>query len=150
VGLAYPAPQGRSAAAYAQSRPGEADPGREGRRPRARQVPDRHRRHAAFGHGGRSVKKTWYTANRRARPREASAAARSRERRMKNKNSTRKKPTKKNRKALLLGLGLDGKDEHVRITKGDNFRLVGGSKETHECMQEKAIKFNEELKKRGK
>ncbi len=53
-------------------------------------------------------------------------------------------------KALLLGLGLDGKDEHLRVTKGDNFRLIGGSKETHEVMQEKAIKFNEELSKRGK
>ena len=53
-------------------------------------------------------------------------------------------------KALLLGLGLDGKDEHVRITRGDNFRLLGGSEETHEEMQEKAIKFNEALTKRKK
>ena len=54
------------------------------------------------------------------------------------------------RKALLLGLGFDGKDGHVRLTKGPNFRLVGGSQETHERMQEKAIRFNEELDKRGK
>lgn len=53
-------------------------------------------------------------------------------------------------KKLLLGLGLDAKDEHKRITTGKNFFLAGGSKETHECMQEKAIKFNEELSKRGK
>lgn len=32
-----------------------------------------------------------------------------------------------NNAALLLGLGLDGKDGHRRITKGDNFCLVGGS-----------------------
>lgn len=51
---------------------------------------------------------------------------------------------------VLLGLGLDSKDGHVRITKGDNFRLVGGSHETHEMMQEKAIKFNEQLGKRHK
>jgi hypothetical protein len=56
----------------------------------------------------------------------------------------------KKKKALLLGVGLDSRDEHVRITRGDNFRLVGGSKETHEQMQETAIKFNEELSKRGK
>ena len=51
---------------------------------------------------------------------------------------------------VLLGLGLDSKDGHVRITKGENFRLVGGSQETHEMMQEKAVKFNEKLNKRHK
>ena len=53
-------------------------------------------------------------------------------------------------KALLLGLGLDGKDGHVRYTKGPNFHLFGGSQETHEEMQEKAVRFNEELDKREK
>ncbi|MDD5436339.1 MAG: hypothetical protein PHX20_02230 [Candidatus Omnitrophica bacterium] len=56
----------------------------------------------------------------------------------------------RNYRKILLGLGLDSKDGHVRITKGDNFRLVGGSEETHEMMQEKAIKFNEQLDKRHK
>ena len=51
---------------------------------------------------------------------------------------------------VLLGLGFDGKDGHVRVTKGKNFRLFGGSEETHEVMQEKAIKFNEQLSKRHK
>jgi hypothetical protein len=50
----------------------------------------------------------------------------------------------------LLGLGLDSKDDHKRITKGENFLLVGGSKETHAQMQEKAIKVNEQLKKQKK
>jgi len=53
-------------------------------------------------------------------------------------------------KKILLGLGLDAKDGHVRITKGNNFRLFGGSQTTHEMMQEKAIKFNEQLEKRSK
>ncbi|MFH1753000.1 MAG: hypothetical protein ABH875_02345 [Candidatus Omnitrophota bacterium] len=57
------------------------------------------------------------------------------------KNSTR---------SLLLGLGLDCDDDHTRITKGKNFRLYGGSRMTHEKMQEKAIKLNEHLKRRGK
>ena len=52
--------------------------------------------------------------------------------------------------ALLLGMGLDGRDEHRRITRGDNFCLVGGSEETHEKMTETAVKFNEKLSKRGK
>lgn len=51
---------------------------------------------------------------------------------------------------MLLGLGFDCKDKHVRITKGKNFRLYGGSRQTHELMQEKAVKFNEYLDKRGK
>jgi len=53
-------------------------------------------------------------------------------------------------KRLLLGLGFDCDDGHRRITVGKNFRLYGGSKITHETMKEKAIKFNEQLKKRGK
>jgi len=61
-----------------------------------------------------------------------------------------KPPGKKAKKAKLLGVGLDSKDGHVRVTKGENFHLVGGSEETHGVMQEKAIKMNEHLKKRGK
>lgn len=49
----------------------------------------------------------------------------------------------------MLGLGLDS-DGHKRITKGPNFALLGGSKDTHEQMTEKAIKINEKLKARGK
>lgn len=56
---------------------------------------------------------------------------------------------KKKTRAMLLGLGLDS-DGHKRITKGDNFTLVGGSESTHEQMTEKAIKINEKLKARGK
>jgi len=57
---------------------------------------------------------------------------------------------KKKVRKILLGLGLDGDDGHTRITTGKNFHLIGGSKETHEIMQEKAIKFNEKLEQRGK
>ena len=46
-------------------------------------------------------------------------------------------------KKMLLGMGLDCKDGHVRVTKGKNFALLGGSEETHSQMQEKAIKLNE-------
>jgi hypothetical protein len=51
---------------------------------------------------------------------------------------------------ILLGMGLDNKDGHVRVTKGKNFALLGGSEETHVEMQEKAIKLNEHLDKRRK
>ena len=56
---------------------------------------------------------------------------------------------KKKRKAIMLGVGLDS-DGHKRLTRGDNFALVGGSEETHDQMTEKAIKINEKLKERGK
>lgn len=59
------------------------------------------------------------------------------------------KKTKKNRKALMLGLGLDS-DGHKRLTTGSNFVLVGGSEETHEVMTEKVIKINEKLASKGK
>jgi hypothetical protein len=56
----------------------------------------------------------------------------------------------KKRKAMLMGVGLDNKDGHTRITKGDNFVMMGGSEETHERMTETAIKINEKLSAKGK
>jgi len=56
---------------------------------------------------------------------------------------------KRARKAVLLGVGLDS-DGHKRVTKGENFLLAGGSKDTHEEMTEKAIRINEKLSARGK
>lgn len=49
----------------------------------------------------------------------------------------------------LFGLGLDS-DGHARITRGENFLLMGGTHQTHGRMQEKAVKLNELLKARGK
>jgi hypothetical protein len=68
------------------------------------------------------------------------------------KDNFKSKPPKppKGQKALLLGVGLDNPDGHVRVTRGENFHLLGGSQDTHELMQEKAIKFNEKLNQRGK
>jgi hypothetical protein len=63
------------------------------------------------------------------------------------------KPTDRSQDAKIagfLGLGLDNEDEHKRITRGENFVLIGGSSETHERMQDTAIYFNEALEKRGK
>ena len=52
-------------------------------------------------------------------------------------------------KAIMLGVGLDT-DGHKRITQGENFALVGGTKDTHDEMTEKALKINEKLADRGK
>lgn len=58
--------------------------------------------------------------------------------------------TKRPAERGLLGVGLDNTDGHVRVTRGENFHLVGGSQETHEVMQDKCIRFNERLRERGK
>ena len=58
------------------------------------------------------------------------------------------KPSQK-KKAIMLGVGLDS-DGHKRVTTGENFALVGGTKDTHEQMTEKAVKINEKLKAKGK
>jgi hypothetical protein len=50
----------------------------------------------------------------------------------------------------LLGVGLDNDDGHRRITRTEAFLLVGGSAETHERMQETAVRFEEALERRGK
>ena len=66
------------------------------------------------------------------------------------KGSSGKKEKRRKGKRWIFGLGLDGKDGHLRVSKGENFRLMGGSEETHEEMQDKVIHFNEELARRHK
>ena len=50
----------------------------------------------------------------------------------------------------LVGLGFDAKDGQTRISRGPTFYLVGGSNETHERMQETALKFSEKVDRLGK
>ena len=50
----------------------------------------------------------------------------------------------------LLGLGLDWEDGHVRITKSEDFSILGGSEETHENMTETVCKTFENLQQRKK
>lgn len=50
----------------------------------------------------------------------------------------------------VLGVGLDAKDGHKRVTQGDDFLLLGGSHETHERMQDMVVRMSERVKRRGK
>lgn len=61
-----------------------------------------------------------------------------------------KKSAKKAAVSGIVGVGLDGSDGQKRITRTEEMVLVGGSAETHERMQETAIRFSEGLEKRGK
>ena len=63
------------------------------------------------------------------------------------------KPVQKKKKkddAAILGVGFDAEDGQVRLTRGDNYALVGGSEHTHTVMQETAVKINEHTKRAGK
>jgi hypothetical protein len=62
-----------------------------------------------------------------------------------------RKSTKKPPEVVgLVGVGLDHQDGHQRITCGEEFFLVGGSEETHEKMQDVAIRVTESLEAKGK
>ena len=50
----------------------------------------------------------------------------------------------------LLGLGLDNRDGHKRVTQGEGFLLAGGSEETHERMAGTVIRTVEDLGKKGR
>ncbi|MEY3001185.1 MAG: hypothetical protein RL648_1399 [Verrucomicrobiota bacterium] len=52
--------------------------------------------------------------------------------------------------AHILGIGLDNADGHKRLTRAEQFSVVGGSEETHERMTETLMKTFEDLKQRGK
>jgi hypothetical protein len=57
---------------------------------------------------------------------------------------------RKPKSAHLLGVGLDHKDGHKRLTSAEQFTIVGGSEETHGRMTETIIKTFEALKQRRK
>jgi hypothetical protein len=64
----------------------------------------------------------------------------------------KKRPRRKTEPTVagVVGVGLDGDDGQTRVTQTDEMLLLGGSEQTHEQMQETAIRFGEELEKRGK
>ena len=49
-----------------------------------------------------------------------------------------------------MGVGFDATDGQVRMTRGKNYELVGGSEKTHAVMQETAVKINEHVDRTGK
>ncbi len=65
-------------------------------------------------------------------------------------STERKRKSSKPEVLGFVGVGLDNEDEHQRVTHSEHFLLVGGSEETHERMQDTAIKFDEALTKRRK
>jgi len=52
-------------------------------------------------------------------------------------------------KRFLLGFSVDD-DGHLRVTKSDGFYLAGGTKESHDALREKALRFYELFEQYGK
>jgi hypothetical protein len=52
-------------------------------------------------------------------------------------------------RATIIGFGLDGADNHQRISTGDQCILVGGSAETHAEMLETMLRLDSELERLG-
>ena len=62
-----------------------------------------------------------------------------------------KKPKKGEPRVLgFIGVGLDNEDGHRRVTRSEEFFLIGGSADTHERMQDTAVRFGEALRNKGK
>lgn len=55
-----------------------------------------------------------------------------------------------NRIVHILGVGLDNQDGHKRLTRAEQFSVLGGSAETHERMTETLVKTCEGLQRKGK
>lgn len=56
----------------------------------------------------------------------------------------------KEEKAIIVGIAGNSKDNHKRITKGENFCLYGGTEESHDNMIESVLEFNALRTKYGK
>ncbi len=52
-------------------------------------------------------------------------------------------------RAAIIGFGLDGTDQHQRLSTGDECILVGGSAETHAEMLETMLRLESELERLG-
>jgi len=52
-------------------------------------------------------------------------------------------------RAAIIGFGLDGRDDHQRLSTGDQGVLVGGSEETHAEMLEMMLRLESELERLG-
>jgi hypothetical protein len=59
--------------------------------------------------------------------------------------------TKVRRKeGLLVGVRVDEGDGQTRVSRGDDFVAVGGTKEAHEHLREAVAEISDEVKRRGR
>ena len=53
-------------------------------------------------------------------------------------------------KGLLVGLRVEKPDGHTRVSRGEDFVALGGSKEGHEHLRETVAEISDEVKRRGR
>ena len=53
-----------------------------------------------------------------------------------------------NKRGLLVGVRIDKGDGHRRVSRGDDFVAVGGTKEAHEHLRETVAEISDEVKRR--
>lgn len=58
-------------------------------------------------------------------------------------------PKTRRGRAVIVGIGTNDADGHVRYTRGDSWELFGGSQEVHEQMQKNALRIRSELDRLG-
>ena len=51
---------------------------------------------------------------------------------------------------FLLGVRVDGGDGHRRVSRGEDFVAVGGTREGHEHLRETVAEISDEVKRRGR
>jgi hypothetical protein len=55
-----------------------------------------------------------------------------------------------NRRSLLVGVRVDEGDGHTRVSRGDDFVALGGTREAHEHLRETVAGISDEVKRRGR
>ncbi len=53
-------------------------------------------------------------------------------------------------RSYILGIGLDTEKGEFRVTRGDDFQILGGSEKTHRTMQDKILSLQDELAREGR
>ena len=63
-------------------------------------------------------------------------------------------PKRRNRirrkKGLLVGVRIDRGDGHTRVSRGEDFLALGGTKEGHDHLREAVAEISDEVKRRGR
>lgn len=61
-----------------------------------------------------------------------------------------KKPGIRRRRGFLVGVRVDGEEGQSRVSKGEDFLALGGTKEGHEHLRETVAEISDEVKRRGR
>jgi hypothetical protein len=69
---------------------------------------------------------------------------------MQKKDPRKIRRRKSGKKGFLVGIRVGREDGHVRVSRGEDFVALGGSKEAHEHLRETVAEISDEVKRRGR